>query len=148
MDLGDDRQPRRGRTLSGQTVEAFWTAVERADPLVVGVNCSLGAEEMRPYVADLSRLRRRLHRVPPERRAAQRVRRLRPGAAGDLTAARRLRHRRPGEHRRRLLRDQPERIAAIASAVSGMAPRPLPAAAPRSRFSGRKPSPSARTPAS
>ncbi len=47
---------RSGRTLSGQTVEAFWTSVRHADPLVVGVNCSLGAEEMRPYVADLSRL--------------------------------------------------------------------------------------------
>src|SRR5690242_1180939 len=45
-----------GRTLSGQTVEAFWSSVEHANPLVVGVNCSLGAEEMRPYVAELSRL--------------------------------------------------------------------------------------------
>src|SRR5437588_6536350 len=45
-----------GRTLSGQTVEAFWRSVEHADPLVVGVNCSLGAEEMRPHVAELARL--------------------------------------------------------------------------------------------
>jgi 5-methyltetrahydrofolate--homocysteine methyltransferase len=45
-----------GRTLSGQTVEAFWTAVEHARPLVVGVNCSLGAKEMRPHVEELSRL--------------------------------------------------------------------------------------------
>ncbi len=44
-----------GRTLSGQTVEAFWSSVEHAKPLVVGVNCSLGAAEMRPHVADLSR---------------------------------------------------------------------------------------------
>ncbi|WP_427889083.1 methionine synthase [Kribbella sp. GL6] len=44
-----------GRTLSGQTVEAFWSSVEHADPLVVGVNCSLGAAEMRPHVADLAR---------------------------------------------------------------------------------------------
>src|SRR3954468_4629838 len=43
-----------GRTLSGQTIEAFWTSVEHADPLIVGVNCSLGAREMRPYVADLA----------------------------------------------------------------------------------------------
>jgi len=47
---------RSGRTLSGQTVEAFWAAVEHARPLLVGVNCSLGAKEMRPYVAELSRL--------------------------------------------------------------------------------------------
>ncbi len=45
-----------GRTLSGQTVEAFWASVEHAEPLLVGVNCSLGATEMRPHVAELSRL--------------------------------------------------------------------------------------------
>jgi 5-methyltetrahydrofolate--homocysteine methyltransferase len=44
-----------GRTLSGQTVEAFWRSIERAKPLVVGVNCSLGATEMRPHVAELAR---------------------------------------------------------------------------------------------
>ncbi|GAA0217200.1 methionine synthase [Actinomadura nitritigenes] len=45
-----------GRTLSGQTVEAFWRSIEHAEPLVVGVNCSLGAEEMRPHVEELARL--------------------------------------------------------------------------------------------
>src|SRR5437764_6470013 len=45
-----------GRTLSGQTIEAFWTSVEHADPLIVGINCSLGAREMRPYVAELARV--------------------------------------------------------------------------------------------
>ncbi|HWD78116.1 MAG TPA: homocysteine S-methyltransferase family protein, partial [Kribbella sp.] len=44
-----------GRTLSGQTVEAFWSSVEHANPLVVGVNCSLGAAQLRPHVADLAR---------------------------------------------------------------------------------------------
>src|SRR5207302_9319332 len=43
-----------GRNLSGQTVEAFWLSVEHAEPLVVGVNCSLGAAEMRPFVEDLA----------------------------------------------------------------------------------------------
>jgi 5-methyltetrahydrofolate--homocysteine methyltransferase len=47
---------RSGRNLSGQTVEAFWLSVEHADPLVVGVNCSLGATEMRPFVEDLARI--------------------------------------------------------------------------------------------
>ncbi|MGW4062955.1 methionine synthase [Amycolatopsis sp. NPDC004747] len=45
-----------GRTLSGQTVEAFWSSIEHAKPLVVGVNCSLGAEEMRPHVEELARI--------------------------------------------------------------------------------------------
>jgi 5-methyltetrahydrofolate--homocysteine methyltransferase len=47
---------RSGRNLSGQTVEAFWTSVEHAAPFAAGVNCSLGATEMRPYIADLSRV--------------------------------------------------------------------------------------------
>jgi 5-methyltetrahydrofolate--homocysteine methyltransferase len=45
-----------GRTLSGQTVDAFWTSVAHAKPLSVGLNCSLGAREMRPYLAELARL--------------------------------------------------------------------------------------------
>jgi 5-methyltetrahydrofolate--homocysteine methyltransferase len=45
-----------GRTLSGQTVEAFWYSVAHARPLSVGVNCALGAREMRPYVEELSRI--------------------------------------------------------------------------------------------
>ncbi len=43
-----------GRTLSGQTIDAFWTSVEHADPLSVGINCALGADEMRPFLADLA----------------------------------------------------------------------------------------------
>ena len=43
-----------GRTLSGQTVEAFWNSVRHARPLSVGINCALGAKEMRPYIAELS----------------------------------------------------------------------------------------------
>ncbi len=45
-----------GRTLSGQTTEAFWHSVRHARPLLVGLNCALGAKEMRPYLAELSRL--------------------------------------------------------------------------------------------
>jgi 5-methyltetrahydrofolate--homocysteine methyltransferase len=43
-----------GRTLSGQTIDAFWTSVAHARPLSVGINCSLGAEQMRPFLADLA----------------------------------------------------------------------------------------------
>jgi 5-methyltetrahydrofolate--homocysteine methyltransferase len=127
---------RSGRTLSGQTVEAFWTAIEHASPLVVGVNCSLGAEEMRPYVADLSRLAGTYTACHPNAGL--------PNAFGGYDQA-------PPETSR-LLGDYaaaglvnivggccgttPEHIAAIASAVSGMPPRPRPAATPRSRFSG------------
>ncbi len=45
-----------GRTLSGQTVEAFWHSVAHAEPFAIGLNCALGAEEMRPYVQALSKI--------------------------------------------------------------------------------------------
>ncbi|WP_366521522.1 methionine synthase, partial [Micropruina sp.] len=45
-----------GRTLSGQVTEAFFTSIRHARPLAVGLNCALGAAEMRPYVAELSRI--------------------------------------------------------------------------------------------
>jgi 5-methyltetrahydrofolate--homocysteine methyltransferase len=45
-----------GRTLSGQTVEAFWNSVAHARPLSVGFNCALGARQLRPYIQELSRL--------------------------------------------------------------------------------------------
>ncbi|MBP1637108.1 MAG: methionine synthase, partial [Acidobacteria bacterium] len=47
---------RSGRTLSGQTVDAFWVSVAHARPITVGINCALGAREMRPYLAELSRV--------------------------------------------------------------------------------------------
>jgi len=43
-----------GRTLSGQTLEAFYISVKHADPLIIGLNCSLGAEQLAPYVQELS----------------------------------------------------------------------------------------------
>jgi 5-methyltetrahydrofolate--homocysteine methyltransferase len=45
-----------GRTLSGQTIDAFWWSVRAAKPISVGINCALGAKDMRAYMADLSRI--------------------------------------------------------------------------------------------
>lgn len=45
-----------GRTLSGQVTEAFWNSIRHAKPLAVGLNCALGAPEMRPYIAELARI--------------------------------------------------------------------------------------------
>jgi len=45
-----------GRTLSGQTTEAFWNSVRHARPLAVGLNCALGAALMRPYIEELARV--------------------------------------------------------------------------------------------
>ncbi|WP_370022953.1 methionine synthase [Planotetraspora sp. GP83] len=128
-----------GRTLSGQTVEAFWNAIEHANPLVVGVNCSLGAEEMRPHVAELSRLAGVYTASHPNAGL--------PNAFGGYDQQ-------PDETAR-LLREfagsgmvnivggccgtTPAHIERIAAAVSGLRPRPLPAPSARTRFSGLEP---------
>ena len=64
MDVGYERPilisgtitDRSGRTLSGQTPEAFWTSIAHAKPFAVGLNCALGADEMRPHIEALSRV--------------------------------------------------------------------------------------------
>jgi 5-methyltetrahydrofolate--homocysteine methyltransferase len=125
-----------GRTLSGQTLEAFWTSIEHADPLIVGVNCSLGARELRPYVAELSGLATCLTSAHPNAGL--------PNAFGgydetpDVTSALLHEFARDG-----LLNvvgsccgSTPEHTRAIAAAVRGLEPRVLPHRQPRPRFSG------------
>jgi 5-methyltetrahydrofolate--homocysteine methyltransferase len=50
-----------GRTLSGQTLEAFYTSIRHARPLSIGLNCALGAQEMRPHIEELKRVGRMLY---------------------------------------------------------------------------------------
>jgi 5-methyltetrahydrofolate--homocysteine methyltransferase len=128
-----------GRTLSGQTVEAFWRSIERAEPLVVGVNCSLGAAEMRPHVSDLARLSNVYVASHPNAGL--------PNAFGgyDQTPAE------TGELLRGFAADglvnlvggccgtSPAHIAAVADAVRGAAPRVIAPPAPTTRFSGLEP---------
>lgn len=45
-----------GRTLSGQTTAAFWTSIAHAEPVSIGLNCALGADQLRPYLAELSQI--------------------------------------------------------------------------------------------
>src|SRR4030095_8138404 len=45
-----------GRTLSGQTTEAFWNSIRHSQPLIVGLNGALGAAELRPYIEELARI--------------------------------------------------------------------------------------------
>src|SRR5204862_298504 len=47
---------RSGRTLSGHTIDAFWISIAHARPFSVGINCALGARDMRPYLAELARI--------------------------------------------------------------------------------------------
>ncbi|HEY1623664.1 MAG TPA: methionine synthase, partial [Streptosporangiaceae bacterium] len=128
-----------GRTLSGQTVEAFLASIEHASPLIVGVNCSLGAAEVRPYAAELSRLAGTYTALHPNAGL--------PNAFGgydqtpDETA--RLLHEFAAEGIVNIVGGccgtTPEHIEHVASAVAGLPPRPVPAIEPATRFSGLEP---------
>jgi 5-methyltetrahydrofolate--homocysteine methyltransferase len=125
-----------GRTLSGQTIEGFWTAIEHADPLIVGVNCALGAKEMRPYVADLSRLATCLTSAHPNAGL--------PNAFGgydetpDVTSVLLHEFARDGflNVAGSCCGSTPEHTRAITDAVRGLEPRQVPARRPGARFSG------------
>ncbi|GBL43762.1 methionine synthase [Verrucomicrobiota bacterium] len=54
-DLGHNPPDASGRTLTGQTTEAFWNSVRHAQPISVGMNCALGGEQMRPHIAELAK---------------------------------------------------------------------------------------------
>ena len=54
-----------GRTLSGQTLEAFYISVSHANPLSIGLNCALGAKEMRPHIEELQRNSKLLYSAYP-----------------------------------------------------------------------------------
>ncbi|WP_346275835.1 methionine synthase [Pseudonocardia sp.] len=128
-----------GRTLSGQTVEAFWSSIEHADPLVVGVNCSLGAEEMRPHVAELSRFAGTYTACHPNAGL--------PNAFGGYDQTPNQTAGLLGEFVTSGMVNivggccgtTPAHIARIAAAVSGVPPRAVPVPQARTRFSGLEP---------
>ncbi|WP_285598756.1 methionine synthase [Kineosporia sp. NBRC 101731] len=128
-----------GRTLSGQTVEAFWRSIEHANPLVVGVNCSLGAAEMRPYVSDLARLAGTYTASHPNAGL--------PNSFGEYEETPdETSHLVGGFAHDGLVNvvggccgTTPAHIAKIAEAVKGLKPRPLPQIPHQSRFSGLEP---------
>ncbi len=128
-----------GRNLSGQTVEAFWVSVEHANPLIVGVNCSLGAAEMRPFVEDIAGMATTWVACYPN-----------AGLPNEMG----LHDERP-EDTSRLLGEfaheglvnvvggccgtTPDHVRAIAAAVDGAAPRMVPERRGVTRFSGLEP---------
>ena len=109
-----------GRTLSGQTTEAFWNSVAHARPLSIGLNCALGPAALRPYVQELARDRAGAGEHPSQCRAPQRIRPIRRDAREDGGGAPRVRGARAGEPGRRLLRND----AGPHPGVRGRGPRP------------------------
>ena len=127
---------RSGRLLSGQTPEAFWNSIAHAAPLSIGLNCALGAKEMRAHIAELSRVADTLICAYPNAGLPNEFGHYDEGpeAMADLL----------GEFAASGLVNivggccgtTPDHIRAIARAVAGKAPRPIPAIAPRLRLSG------------
>ena len=128
-----------GRTLTGQTTEAFWNSVRHAQPLAVGLNCALGAEEMRPYVAELSRVADCFVSVYPNAGL--------PNAFGEYDET--------AEHMAGIVEEfaraglvnilggccgtTPDHIRLIGETVAGIPPRQVPEVEPALRLSGLEP---------
>jgi len=125
-----------GRNLSGHTVEAFWYAVRHAKPVTIGLNCSFGAEQLRPHVKVLSQIADTLLMIYPN-----------AGLPNELGEYDELPDTTAG-----LVKDwadhgqvnilggccgsSPAHIAAIARAVAGSAPRTVPAPEPAMKLAG------------
>src|SRR5829696_556864 len=114
-----------GRTLSGQTLEAFYTSVRHARPFSIGINCALGARDMRPYLADLAAIAEcyvtsypnaglpnafgAYDELPPE--TAELVKEFATSGFVNIVGG--------------CCGTTPDHIAAIAAAVDGVPPRPV-----------------------
>ncbi len=128
-----------GRTLSGQTTEAFWNSIRHARPAVIGLNCALGGKQLRPYVEELARIADAFVCAYPNAGL--------PNAFGEYDET-------PDETAA-ILREfttsgflnmaggccgtTPDHIRAIARALSDVPPRVVPQIAPACRLSGLEP---------
>ena len=128
-----------GRTLSGQTTEAFWISVKHAKPLTIGFNCALGAKELRPYLNELSKIADCYVSAYPNAGL--------PNELGEYDQG-------PDEMAN-LIRDflannmvnliggccgtTPKHIQAMATAASEYAPRSIPTIRPISQYAGLEP---------
>ena len=133
-----------GRTLSGQTAEAFWYSVAHARPIAIGLNCALGAEQLRPHVLALAKIADTAVSAHPNAGLPERIRPIHPGRCDDGGDRRRIRRQRTAEHRGRLLRHHPGTHPRDRRARCGRGPAPHRAwparAAPgRARTAGRHP---------
>ncbi|WP_209348493.1 homocysteine S-methyltransferase family protein [Pontixanthobacter sp. CEM42] len=128
-----------GRNLSGHTVEAFWYAVRHANPITVGLNCSFGAEQLRPHVQMLSKIADTQLMAYPNAGLPNEL-----GEYDELPATTASLVREWAENGQVNILggccgSSPEHIAAIAGAVEGLAPRKLPQRDTQMRLAGLEP---------
>jgi 5-methyltetrahydrofolate--homocysteine methyltransferase len=125
-----------GRTLSGQTVEAFWNSVRHARPFTIGLNCALGADQLRAHVAELARIADTYVSAHPNAGL--------PNEMGEYDESPEAMAGQIAEWASAGLINvvggccgtTPDHIRAIAEAVATQAPRELPKPAVRTRLSG------------
>ena len=128
-----------GRTLSGQTPEAFWYAVRHARPLAIGLNCALGAKELRPHIQDISNIADTYVSVHPNAGL--------PNDMGEYDDTPAIMAELLGDFARSGFLNvvggccgtTPEHIRAITEAVEGVPPRQIPQIERRCRLSGLEP---------
>jgi len=128
-----------GRTLSGQTPTAFWYSLRHAKPLTIGLNCALGAHEMRAHIAEISRVADTFVCAYPNAGL--------PNEFGEYDESPEAMATSLGEFARSGLVNvvggccgtTPDHVRAIAKAVEGVAPRHVPDVAPKMRLSGLEP---------
>jgi len=128
-----------GRTLTGQTTEAFYNSLRHARPITIGLNCALGARELRPYMAELSRISEGFVSAHPNAGL--------PNEMGEYDQSAEVMAKEIREWAEKGFLNvvggccgtTPEHIRAIAEAVSDCAPRALPSIAPACRLSGLEP---------
>ena len=128
-----------GRTLSGQTPTAFWYSLRHARPFSIGLNCALGAREMRAHIDEIGRVADTLVCAYPNAGL--------PNEFGEYDESPEAMAKLVGEFARSGLVNivggccgtTPDHIGAIAHAVEGLAPRRIPEVAPQLRLSGLEP---------
>ena len=128
-----------GRTLSGQTAEAFWYSVKHVQPLSIGLNCAFGAEQMRPFIAELARLAGTNICAFPNAGL--------PNEMGDYDESPEMTAKHLNEWATSGLVNivggccgtTPDHIAAIADAVKSVDPRAIPLVEVKTRLSGLEP---------
>ncbi len=130
---------RSGRILSGQTIDAFWISVRHAEPFAVGLNCAFGAEQLRPFLAQLAGVADTLISAYPNAGL--------PNELGEYEEGPEVISSQLGEWAHAGLVNivggccgtTPAHIRAIAEAVEGIPPRQIPEVQPTLRLSGLEP---------
>ncbi|MFO7683252.1 MAG: homocysteine S-methyltransferase family protein, partial [Chloroflexota bacterium] len=128
-----------GRTLSGQTMEAFWHSIRHAEPLIVGMNCSFGPGTLRPYITAIASMADAYVSFYPNAGLPDGFGGFSEQVEDMVPVLRELAEQGYLNIIGGCCGTTPAYIRAFAAAVDGLPPRPIPTIAPRLRLSGMEP---------